>query len=108
MTLHQLTRYLAGKGVLPKAYSSLEKAVGYEILYMCVTPGKSTQTIYEMVPADMVGEALDEFKRLQAEYESPHHSHLMSKEGVREFFYSQLRSGSMDVHRHVAPSHKAV
>jgi hypothetical protein len=58
ITLHQLNKYLAGKGDLGK-YNALEKAIGYEILYMCVTPGKKNTTIYEMIPADMLDEATD-------------------------------------------------
>ena len=42
-----------------------------------------------MLPADVPREALDEFKRLQATYESPHHSHLMSRDGVKETFYKK-------------------
>ena len=104
MSLHQLSRYIAGKATLPAKYATLEKAVGYEILFMCVTPGKTPQSIFEVTPADMVGEALDEFKLLQAGYESPHHSYMMSKDGVREMFYTQLRNGILDINRHVAPS----
>ena len=104
MSLHQLSRYIAGKGVLPAKYATLEKAVGFEMLFMCVTPGKKTKSIYEMMPGDIPGEALDEFKRLQGSYESPHHSYMMSKDGVRELFYTQLRTGILDISRHVAPS----
>ena len=103
ITLHQLSKYLAGKGDLGK-YNALEKAIGYEILYMCVTPGKKNTTIYEMIPADMLDEALDEFKRLQGIYESPHHSQLMSRDGAKQLFYQQLRTGILDVNRHVASS----
>ena len=47
------------------ALEEVEKAVGFEILFMCVTPGKKIKSIYEMMPGDVPGEALDEFKRLQ-------------------------------------------
>ena len=89
---------------MPAKYATLEKAVGFEILFMCVTPGKKTKSIYEMMPGDVPGEALDEFKRLQGSYESPHHAYMMSKDGVRELFYTQLRTGILDISRYVAPS----
>ena len=76
--------------------------MGYEVLYMCVTPSKKDITIYEMLPADVPREALDEFKRLQATYESPHHSHLMSRDGVKETFYKNLKNGVLDIDKFVA------
>ena len=101
---HDVTLRQLSNNKLPAKYAKRSDGCGLDHLYVGLTPSRKYPSLYEIMPGDTTDDALEEFKRLQATFESRNHGALLTVESAKMAFRDALDAGLIDIQKFVAPA----